>query len=140
MDAALVIGMIVDDFKRTEPDLAIQVSLPDTAVLTDLDPDALGIVVRNLIENALRYRTEGTEIFVTLDADHRLTVANDCPVVDAEKLARLSQRFIRGGGAGDGTGLGLSIVHIIAERSTAEFSITSPRSGSAQGCEATFTF
>lgn len=140
MDAALVIGMIVDDFKRTEPELTVRVSSPDTAVMTDLDPDALGIVVRNLIENALRYRTEGTEISVTLDTDHRLTVANDCPVVDAEKLARLSQRFMRGGGAGDGTGLGLSIVHIIAERSNAQFSITSPRSGSDQGCEATFTF
>ncbi len=138
MDIRDVAEIIVQDFTRADPAHQIHLNLPDAPVMTDLDPDAFGIVMRNLVENALRYRTSGTAINVVLDG-HILTVTNDCPALSVDTLAHLSQRFIRGGGAGDGAGLGLSIIHIIAERSGANLTLTSPALGD-QGFAAQFTF
>ncbi|WP_425074609.1 ATP-binding protein [Sagittula sp. S175] len=135
-----VAGLVAMDLQRSVPSAQIDLSLPDTPVTNDLDPDAFGIVMRNLVENALRHGTPGHPVRVVLTEDHVLTVENDGPVIDREDLARLSQRFMRGGGAGDGAGLGLSIVHVIAERSGARFEITSPRDGHEDGVRVTFTF
>ena len=82
-------------------------------MLSDLDPDALAIVARNLIDNALRHGSEGRPVHIRLDADGQLSVANDGPPVPAETLARLTDRFARAGSA-QGSGLGLAIVAAIA--------------------------
>ena len=49
--------------------------------MSDLDPDAFGILCRNLLENALRHGTETAPIEFTLRPDGLLIVANDGPVL-----------------------------------------------------------
>ncbi|NVO23962.1 ATP-binding protein [Donghicola mangrovi] len=137
-DIRAVVRLIVQDFERAGAEGQITLKLPDQPVHSDLDMDALGILLRNLVENAIRHGNAGAAVTVELTADGELVVANDCPPVSAEHLARLTQRFNRGNGAGDGTGLGLAIVHVIADRSRSWLTVRSPRTGSDQGFEVRF--
>jgi two-component system sensor histidine kinase QseC len=80
--------------------------LGDEALLTTL--------LRNLIDNALRYTPEGSHVQVLFDTDH-VAVEDEGPGVPPQDLARLGDRFHRGEHRGaSGSGLGLSIVRRIA--------------------------
>ena len=113
----------------------LDLDLPDAAVLSDLDPDALAIVARNLIDNALRHGATGSPVYIRLDPDGQFTVANDGPPVPAETLARLTDRFARAGSA-EGSGHGLAIVAAIARRSGGTLTLHSPRPDTDSGFEA----
>ena len=127
VDVAPILRLVALDF-------GVPAQLPDDAVPLRIDPDAFAILARNLIENAV---THGTRPEVRLDADGRLSVSNDGPVVPAALLPRLQQRFERAGARSSGSGLGLAIVAAIAERAGLDLVLQSPRPGSAQGFQAT---
>lgn len=135
-DLRTAVRIVVDDVARGTDGDRIALHLPDAPVMSDLDPDALGILCRNLVENALRHGSAATPVEVTLDATGELAVANDGPVVPEATLARLTERFHRAGGSADGSGLGLSIAAAIADRSGSRLQLTSPRPGSDTGFEA----
>jgi two-component system sensor histidine kinase QseC len=83
------------------------------------NPQMLEIVLRNLVDNALRYCPDGSriEIAATLDNGRpRVAVRDDGPGVGDADRARLTERFFRVLGQGQGgSGLGLSIVRRIAD-------------------------
>jgi two-component system OmpR family sensor kinase len=138
-DLRPVAEVVAGDVSRTAGQGRIALSLPDGAVMSDLDPDAFAILLRNLIENALRHGAAEAPVDVTLTADGTLSVANDGPTVPAGRLASLTDRFERAGTGGDGSGLGLAIVAAIAERTGARLDLLSPRAGRDSGFEARFT-
>jgi signal transduction histidine kinase len=78
------------------------------------DGDALRILIRNLLDNALRYTPRGgrVEVSVTpVDGLVRMVVADSGPGVPPQRRAALGQRFNRLDQMdGTGVGLGLSIV------------------------------
>ncbi|HJS37520.1 MAG TPA: ATP-binding protein, partial [Burkholderiales bacterium] len=82
-------------------------------------PGLLGILLRNLVDNAVRYTPAGGKVRVAVRADGgsaRLEVTDNGPGVPPQELARLGERFHRLAAAGEsGSGLGLSIVLRIAE-------------------------
>jgi two-component system sensor histidine kinase QseC len=83
-------------------------------------PDLLRVLVRNLLDNAIRYTSEGGHVVVSIQAlensAHRLDVCDSGPGVPDEQLAQLGQRFSRFSPTlAEGVGLGLSIVLRIAE-------------------------
>ena len=135
-DLRPVARLIVDDLARGAEPGRILLALPDSAIMSDLDPDAFAIVLRNLIENAQRHGQAEAPVEVSLANDGTLIVANDGPVVPAEDLARLTHRFERARSDSEGSGLGLAIVATIAERSGSPFELRSPREGRASGFEA----
>lgn len=137
-DLRPIARLIVDDMTRMAGPGRLLLALPDSAVLSTLDPDAFAIVMRNLIENALRYGPPNRPVDVSLALDGTLTVANDGPVVPAADLALLTHRFKRASADGGGSGLGLAIVRSIAERSGGSFEIRSPRPQNDAGFEARF--
>ena len=95
------------------------------------DPLLLAQLVRNLVDNGLRYNRPDGEVAVGLDADGRLTVSNTGPVVGVDEADRLFEPFYRGAertGRTDGAGLGLSIVRAIAE-ATGGTATARPRDG-----------
>lgn len=74
----------------------------------------LSLLLRNLLDNAVRYTPQGGVVTVTL-SERSLTVEDDGPGVTVEHLARLGERFYRPPGQEQtGSGLGLSIVQRIA--------------------------
>jgi signal transduction histidine kinase len=94
----------------------------DTADTADvaIDPLLAEVLLRNLVDNALRYGAAGGRVDVSVlrrDGRVLLAVSDDGPGLPPADLARLGQPFFRAGQAsGTGTGLGLSIVQRIAER------------------------
>ena len=77
-------------------------------------PLLLSLLMRNLLDNAIRYSPRGSVVDVTLDA-RSFSVRDNGPGVDPEVLARIGERFYRPPGQNaTGSGLGLSIVRRIA--------------------------
>ena len=75
--------------------------------------EALDILLRNLVENALRYSPADTNVSVTARAQGDqvlITVEDEGEGVSAEQAGRVLERFYRGRHDGQGAGLGLSIV------------------------------
>ena len=74
----------------------------------------LSLLVRNLLDNAVRYSPRGSVVEVTLDS-RSFTVRDNGPGIAPEALARIGERFYRPPGQEQtGSGLGLSIVKRIA--------------------------
>ncbi|MBI1284160.1 MAG: hypothetical protein GC183_07445 [Thiobacillus sp.] len=84
------------------------------------DEDAMRILLRNLLDNALRYTPKGGRVEVSvgaMDGMVRLVVADSGPGVPPQRRAALGQRFNRLDQMdGTGVGLGLSIVLGIADQ------------------------
>ncbi|WP_439527038.1 sensor histidine kinase [Roseovarius mucosus] len=135
-DLREVARLVVDDLGRMATPGRITLTLPDTAVLSDIDPDAFAILCRNLVENALRHGAASGPVDVTLTAVGRLVVANEGPVLPRETLNRLTARFERAHASADGSGLGLAIVAAIANRIGSPLCLESPRPGAASGFQA----
>ncbi len=77
-------------------------------------PPLLAALLRNLLDNGLRYSPDGGQLTLRFSHD-ALEILDDGPGVSPEQLARLGDRFYRPAGqAESGSGLGLSIVRRIA--------------------------
>jgi two-component system OmpR family sensor kinase len=133
-DLRPILRIVAGDFSQGPDAGRVTLSLPDVPTPSDIDPDAVAIIARNLIENALRHGQ--WSVTVTLDQLGTLRVENDCPPISPAELAALSGRFVRGTKAGEGSGLGLAIVHTIAERIGSPLRLTSPLPGKSTGFSA----
>jgi two-component system OmpR family sensor kinase len=84
------------------------------------EPVMLTAMIRNLIDNALRFVPEGGRIDVAIDLDGAtavLLVEDTGPGVSADEIDRIFEPFFRGQRPeGEGTGLGLAIVKRIVDR------------------------
>lgn len=83
------------------------------------DAQALGILIRNLLDNAIRYTPAGgkVDLEVLRDGDRaRLVVEDSGPGIARKDRQRAMDRFHRiSGSEATGSGLGLAIVKSIAE-------------------------
>uniref|UniRef100_UPI003784CA1C ATP-binding protein n=1 Tax=Aquabacterium sp. TaxID=1872578 RepID=UPI003784CA1C len=100
--------------------LALQADEADDAVVR-ADAPALSVLVRNLVDNALRYAPAGGEVQVGVqrqDGRVLLQVDDSGPGIPEPERERVFERFVRGSSAAQdsGSGLGLAIVRSIAQR------------------------
>lgn len=137
-DVRAAVRLVIDDMTRSPQSPPIALDLPRTPVLSTIDPDALGIVCRNLVENALRHGSGNDEVQLTITPGGDLVVANSGPVLGPDVLAHLTDRFHRDMRKADGSGLGLTIVAAIATRTGSRLTLASPRAGAQDGFEARF--
>jgi two-component system sensor histidine kinase QseC len=99
----------------------------------------LGILVRNLVDNALRYSPDGAPVRVFLQQVAsgervQLRVEDEGPGIAPELARRVFERFFRADTSrGDGAGLGLSIVARIAELHGGTVQVRSPQAGARGG-------
>jgi two-component system, OmpR family, sensor kinase len=135
-DLRAVARVVVEDLGRMDSSGRISLTLPETPVMSDIDPDAFGILCRNLVENAVRHGAQNAPVDVTLTYDGHLIVANEGPVVPPDTLDQLTARFERANATNDGSGLGLAIVAAIAERIGSPLVLESPRPDSLTGFQA----
>jgi two-component system, OmpR family, sensor histidine kinase QseC len=78
------------------------------------DADLLAVLLRNLLDNALRYAPASSTVTLRFGADG-LAVHNEGPALSAAALAQLGERFHRVEGQVEGgSGLGISIAQRIA--------------------------
>lgn len=111
----------------------IDIGLVETSRGTILgDAGALAILVRNLIDNAIRYTPPGGRIEVAVTERARevlLTVSDTGPGIPAAERERVFERFHRlADSDGSGSGLGLAIVRRIADLHRATVGLASASS------------
>ncbi|MGH2449219.1 MAG: sensor histidine kinase [Chloroflexota bacterium] len=121
-DARSFVTDIIDRTGRRRDNLpAINIEIPSTMELLDIDPERMERVLRNLLDNAIQYTpVHGT---ITIDArplshhEIELAVRDTGDGIDPQHLPRIFERMYRadrGRGAGH-SGLGLAIVREIVE-------------------------
>ncbi|MEQ1728402.1 MAG: ATP-binding protein [Vicinamibacterales bacterium] len=105
------------------------------------DVGLLGILFRNLIDNAIRYSPAGTTVSVDVEAhatDVRISVRDAGPGIAADERANVGRRFYRPPGMkAPGSGLGLSIVQRIVDLHRGTLALQAP--ASAVGLEVIVT-
>ena len=139
MDLRQLATLVLDEFRHPAHTAdRLQVELPDRPVVVQGDLDALGIAMRNLIENALKHAPDA-QVRVRIESPGRLVVSDDGPGVPDETLSSLLKPFSRGQTASEGTGLGLAIVSRIAEQQRATLTLESPPPGQSHGFRATLS-
>jgi two-component system, OmpR family, sensor kinase len=120
-------------------DLGVAAAQPATVAG---DPDALRTLLRNLVDNAVRYTPAGGRVDVTVESRAgaaRLTVSDDGPGIPPEERKRVFDRFYRRAGtAPSGSGLGLAIVKAIADAHGATLSLDAGPSGKGLAVSVTF--
>lgn len=108
-------------------------SLPMTG-----DRAGLFALIRNLVDNAIRYGRDGGNVKVTVcqqpveaeASNILLTVDDDGPGIPEAERERVFSRFWRrDSGQADGTGLGLAIVQAVAQRHLAQLRLTDSTTG-----------
>jgi two-component system sensor histidine kinase QseC len=93
---------------------------PNQPVPAGINPTLAGVLLRNLLDNALRYSPDGAQVRVQLTpagngSGPGLMVEDSGPGLPPEELARLGERFFRVLGTGQsGSGLGWSIMRRVA--------------------------
>jgi two-component system OmpR family sensor kinase len=101
------------------------------------DPEALRTLLRNLVDNAVRYSGEGARVDVAVEAAGSaaapraaLAVSDSGPGIPPAERERVFDRFYRRAGtAPPGSGLGLAIVKTIAEAHRATLTLAGGQDG-----------
>lgn len=105
-------------------------------------PGLLRILLRNLIDNAVRYTPAGTLVQVRVDRESgqpHITVSDNGPGIPEEERDKVLERFYRPLGTGEqGSGLGLSIVQRIAAIHGATLQLAAGEAG--RGLRASIVF
>ncbi|MPS27009.1 MAG: two-component sensor histidine kinase [Alcaligenaceae bacterium] len=122
-----VVSVIARDFETSAAERGQRISLDAEVCLVRGRVDPLGILVRNLVDNAVRYGGRNAHIAVACrsEADSvLLTVADDGPGVPESEYRRIFDRFYRVAGTTErGSGIGLSLVAQIAESHAASIQV-----------------
>lgn len=163
-DLLPVLHVVADELDR--PDHACPRIVIETGTLTKLDVlgdlDAAGILLRNLLENALRYSPPGSAVLVQLtdsttippccnaeaassqpaffEPAGRVILQNACPPLAPDLLNRLTDPFVRGASSTEGSGLGLAIARTIAAQMAIRMDLFSPIPGQKDGFMVVLTF
>ncbi len=97
----------------------VKVSLEMQPAVVRGNTVAIGALLRNLIDNAIRHTPEAHQVTVTVswaEGDAEICVSDEGPGIPAHERERVFDRFYRGENRqGFGCGLGLSIVSRVAE-------------------------
>lgn len=145
VDLAEVVDVVTHEFDMTARQRRQTIALETLPCTVRGDTDELGILVRNLIDNALRYSSEGGRVAVicrpeTDEPGTTLQVLDDGPGVPKADRARIFDRFFRGEGNGQrGSGIGLSLVQRIARSHGARIELGAGLGGRGLGVTIRFS-
>lgn len=127
VDLVQLAVLVADDFAEAQRSGQLQLRVQGPCPPVRGDIDALGIALRNLIDNALKHGGPGGTVTV-LVSGQCLRVVDDGPGVHADQLNGLVRKFDRGGSrqAALGIGLGLAMVDTVARQSGGRLVLQSP--------------
>ncbi len=125
-----------------EKSIEIELIAPDENIFIRGDATSLGILIRNLVDNAIRYTPEHGRVQVHVQelADRiQLRVVDSGPGIPPELRTRVFERFYRIiGTKSQGSGLGLAIVYQIAALHDAQIHLRTPPNGQGLSVEIDF--
>ena len=143
IDLSALVNSVAIDY--AEPAHAKKIRLhvnASAAIVIYGDGDAIRIMIRNVIDNAIRYAPESGNVDVSVtqsDGTSKLIVEDSGPGISAAERSRVFDRFYRSNeNTGSGSGLGLAIVKRIAENHGIDIQLSDRRSG--RGLRIEFSF
>lgn len=111
-----IVALVARDAAPAAAARGVRLTIACPALALHADADALAILLRNLVDNALRHARHEARIEVARDAGILIAVRDDGEGAPRELRARLFDRFFRApGGDAEGSGLGLALVRRVAE-------------------------
>ena len=136
-DLVAVLDVVIDEYRRqgASPERIHYKRPAGLRLRGPYNEDAFAIVLRNLIENALRHGSAGGTVDIAA-TDGEIRIVNDCPALSTAELQAVRQRFGRGRTHAGGTGLGLSIVERMLAHMNGRLELASPAAGRSRGFEA----
>jgi two-component system OmpR family sensor kinase len=142
IDVMPILLTLMEDFRRQSGvyDRIRLLTDDGGTLIVKADIDAVGIAIRNLLENAMLYGSQDEPIDVLIEANHILKVRNGCPAIAPGRLETLRKPFQRGTTIGQGGGLGLAIVDSVMAQIGGRLDLTSPLRGHEDGFEAALIF
>ncbi|MBI3529478.1 MAG: sensor histidine kinase N-terminal domain-containing protein [Betaproteobacteria bacterium] len=128
LDLAQLARQAVADYAAIADAKEIDIGIDgDQLLWTTGDPEALRVMLGNLIDNAIRYTQRGGKIDVSASAEDGepvLVVKDNGPGIPKDFRARAFDRFSRQEGSGEpGSGLGLAIVRNVVTRHRATIAL-----------------
>lgn len=116
-----------------EKNIEIELVAPEKEIIILGNDIALGMLIRNIVDNAIRYNHAGGHVKIELieTDDHVIFRSTDTGTgIPVELRERVFERFFRIlGTESPGSGLGLAIVHQIAELHRAKITLSTPENG-----------
>ena len=133
VDLGALAARVVGEFAGRDQADRLVLDKPEGRLAVAGDAMQLEQLLRNLIDNALKYGEAATPVTISLAIEHDntacLAVADKGPGIPREHLPHLTRRFYRTdpgrSRAAGGTGLGLAIVKHIVERHRGKLDIAS---------------
>ncbi|AKU95384.1 Sensory histidine kinase QseC [Labilithrix luteola] len=145
VDLAELVDMVVRDFETVAHEKRQTLVMNTDHCIIRGNTDELGILLRNLIDNAIRYSGEGGRIAVSCrHAPGRrqhvlLRIADNGPGVPVTERERIFHRFYRGAGNGqNGSGIGLALASGIARSHRARIQVGDGLDGRGLGVSVFF--
>ncbi|MDX2344350.1 MAG: HAMP domain-containing sensor histidine kinase [Acidimicrobiia bacterium] len=116
VDVTEIADEAIEVLRPTAQRLGVNVELQAPgSITTDTAPEALGRVMRNLIDNAIRHSKSTVVVSLATSPDLVVRVTDDGAGFPADFVGRAFESFTRADAArtrdGSGTGLGLAIAH-----------------------------
>jgi two-component system OmpR family sensor kinase len=142
IDMLTILQVLVDEFRRREDvgdRLVVTAECSDEFIVQG-ELDVLGITLRNLIENAVRYGAPDEPIEIVIGRDRQIRLLNGGAIIPSETLETLKKPFVRGCSVGAGGGLGLAIVDSVMKQIGGSLTLISPVMGRSRGFEARLVF
>jgi two-component system, OmpR family, sensor histidine kinase QseC len=120
----------------------LELITPDTSTTILGNATALNILIRNLVDNAIRYTHEDGTVTIDIQENNNqvaFRVIDNGPGIAEELRDRVFERFFRViGNQTTGSGLGLGIVQQIAKLHHAEINLKTPEKGTGLEVEIIF--
>lgn len=128
---ANIINITVEQLRPLATEHPITVDIPADAPLIFADPERMGNVFRNLLENAIKYTPAQTPIHITAQVHSetiQISIADTGQGIPPDELPHLFDRFRRGEHPDiPGTGLGLAICKGLVEAHNGKIRVKSQR-------------
>jgi signal transduction histidine kinase len=134
LDAVDLVRNVVDELRQSLSLPADRIVLPDTAppVFVNADREALALVIRNLLDNAIKYSPDSSSVRVSIEPagdSVAIAVSDDGPGMTAAEQDRVFRKFVRGDAARQlnvkGTGIGLTMARHIVEAHDGQLTVSS---------------
>jgi len=136
-DATEVVRDAAEAFAPQAREIGLElVVAPASAAPAQLDPDRVGQIVANLVENAMKYATTKVDVAAEVgNGDLTIVVSDDGPGIPTDAHQEVFTRLYtarEAPGRAVGTGLGLAIVQELAAAMGGHARAESPGSGGAR--------
>lgn len=117
VDIAAIVNLVAEEYAERIKEKNVSIEI-NGACTVHADETLMNHVIKNVMDNAVKYVTDGGHIAVKL-SDKEVSCVNSSEPLDKDALADVWKPFVKGDNSRHGhkgTGLGLSIVRTIMDR------------------------